>query len=115
RARRDLRERRRARSPERFGPGRVQPVPDRRRRQHRRRRSARRRTVELRAEADRDHPRKGARVNYRRVLLIANLAADTRAALAAIRRVAPRADRLAVVAWLPAPTASWFSAAAPPE
>lgn len=52
-------------------------------------------------------------MKYRRVLLMAELGADVRPAIAAIRRVAPDAEHLVAVGHLPAPTFPWFSSSAP--
>ena len=54
-------------------------------------------------------------MNYRRVLLIAELEDDPGAAIAAIGRVAPDAEHLVVVARLPARAFAWLSSEAPPE
>jgi cardiolipin synthase len=57
-------------------------------------------------------------VKYRRPLLIAPLDGDpaaTLAALAMLRRVAPQAERLVIVACLPARAFAWFAAEAPAE
>ena len=48
-------------------------------------------------------------MKYRRILLIAPLEGDAVAAVAAIRRIAPQAERLVVVAGLPARKFSWLS------
>jgi phosphatidylserine/phosphatidylglycerophosphate/cardiolipin synthase-like enzyme len=52
-------------------------------------------------------------MNYRRLLLIADLGGDPRAALNAIRRVAPKTERLVILARLPARNFAWFSGEAP--
>lgn len=54
-------------------------------------------------------------MKYRRVLLLAQLQTDVRAAIAAIRRVAPEAEQLVVVAWLPGRSFGWLSGDAPPD
>ena len=54
-------------------------------------------------------------MNYRRILLIAELEDDPGAAIAAIGRVAPDAEHLVVVARLPARAFAWLSSQAPPE
>ena len=54
-------------------------------------------------------------MKYRRVLLLTTLESDARAAIAAIRRVAPQAERLLIVAPVHAPGFSWFGDAAPSE
>ena len=54
-------------------------------------------------------------MNYRRVLLIAELEDDPGAAIAAIGRVAPDAQRLVIIARLPARAFAWLSSQAPPE
>jgi len=56
-----------------------------------------------------------AGVKYRRILLITDLAADSRGALAAIRSVAPGAERLVVLARLPERKLGWFADEAPPD
>jgi phosphatidylserine/phosphatidylglycerophosphate/cardiolipin synthase-like enzyme len=55
-------------------------------------------------------------VNYRRILLLAPPEDDTHAAIAAIaaiRRIAPQAERLVIVAGLPTHTFAWLTAASP--
>ena len=52
-------------------------------------------------------------MKYRRVLLVTELGADARAEVATIRRVAPEADLLVVIARLPARKFAWFSGEAP--
>ncbi len=54
-------------------------------------------------------------MKYRRVLLLTTLEGDARAPIAAIRRVAPQAEKLLIVAPVHAPWFSWFGDAAPPE
>ena len=54
-------------------------------------------------------------MKYRRLLLILPLEGDARAALAAIRRFAPAAERLLIVACLPPQDFAWLTAEAPPE
>ena len=54
-------------------------------------------------------------MNYRRVLLIAELEDDPGPVMAAIGRVAPDAEHLVVVARLPARAFAWLSSQAPPE
>ncbi len=57
--------------------------------------------------------RAGLRMKYRRVLFVTDLGDDASAAVATIRRVAPEADLLLVVARLPARKFAWFSGEAP--
>jgi cardiolipin synthase A/B len=52
-------------------------------------------------------------VNYRRVLLLAPAEGDAHAAIAAIRGVAPQAERLVIVAGLPPRGLAWLGEAAP--
>jgi len=52
-------------------------------------------------------------MKYRRILLIAPLEGDARAAIAAIRRIAPQAERLVIVAGLPARKFPWLTDEAP--
>ena len=52
-------------------------------------------------------------MKYRRVLLVPELGHDARAEVATIRRVAPEADLLVVIARLPARKFAWFSGEAP--
>lgn len=54
-------------------------------------------------------------MKYRRLLLVLPLDGDVHAALATIRRVAPQAERLSIVACLPTPTFAWPAAATPPD
>ncbi|MGO9761314.1 MAG: hypothetical protein ACLP1Q_08670 [Solirubrobacteraceae bacterium] len=54
-------------------------------------------------------------MKYQRILLITTLEGDARAAIAAIRRIAPQAERLVIVAGLPARKFSWLINDAPPE
>jgi phosphatidylserine/phosphatidylglycerophosphate/cardiolipin synthase-like enzyme len=54
-------------------------------------------------------------MNYRRVLFITGLGEDSRAAVALIRRVAPAAERLVVVALLPERQIAWLADEAPGE
>jgi len=54
-------------------------------------------------------------VKYHRILLITTLGGDARAAIAAIRRIAPQAERLVIVAGLPARKFSWLINDAPPD
>lgn len=54
-------------------------------------------------------------MKYRRLLLIAPLDGDANVALAAIRRLAPQAERLVVVACLSTRNFAWLTAEAPPE
>lgn len=54
-------------------------------------------------------------MNYRRVLLIAELEDDPGTAIAAIGRVAPDAEHLVVIARLPARAFAWLSSEASPE
>ena len=52
-------------------------------------------------------------MKYRRVLFVTELGHDARAEVATIRRVAPEADLLVVIARLPARKFAWFSGEAP--
>src|SRR5271165_4816712 len=52
-------------------------------------------------------------MKYRRILLITPLEGDARAAIATIRRIAPQAERLVIVAGLPARKFSWLPDEAP--
>ncbi|MGZ4779289.1 MAG: phospholipase D-like domain-containing protein, partial [Thermoanaerobaculia bacterium] len=54
-------------------------------------------------------------MKYRRVLLITELGSDPRRLVAMIRRIAPTADLLIVVARLPARKFAWFSTEAPDD
>ncbi|MBE0547354.1 MAG: hypothetical protein IH627_06830, partial [Rubrivivax sp.] len=54
-------------------------------------------------------------MKYRRPLLIVSLDGDARAALGTIRRVAPQAERLLVVACLPTRSFAWLNVATPLE
>jgi phosphatidylserine/phosphatidylglycerophosphate/cardiolipin synthase-like enzyme len=54
-------------------------------------------------------------MNYRRVLLLVDLEAGSGTSIDLIRRVAPDADLLVVVARFPASGMAWFSAQAPPD
>jgi len=54
-------------------------------------------------------------VRYRRVLLITDLAADSRPALAAIRQLLPAVEQLVVLACLPLRNLGWFAGEAPPD
>jgi len=54
-------------------------------------------------------------MKYRRVLFVTELGADAHAEIATIRRVAPEADLLVVIAHLPARKFAWFSDEAPDE
>jgi len=52
-------------------------------------------------------------MKYRRVLFVTELGADARGEVATMRRVAPEADLLVVIARLPARKFAWFSGEAP--
>ena len=52
-------------------------------------------------------------MNYRRLILLIDLEHDSRPAAALIRRVAPSAELLLVIARLAAQRFAWFSSAAP--
>jgi phosphatidylserine/phosphatidylglycerophosphate/cardiolipin synthase-like enzyme len=54
-------------------------------------------------------------VNYRRILVLTELGGDAGPVFAAIRRFAPAAERIAVVAQQPAPLFAWLTEPAPPE
>ena len=54
-------------------------------------------------------------MNYRRILVLAELGGDVGPVFAAIRRFAPGVERLTVVAQQPAPLFAWLTAPAPPE
>ena len=54
-------------------------------------------------------------MNYRRVLLVADLEAGASTAIDAVRRVAPRAQLLLVIARVPAGRIGWLSAQAPAD
>jgi phosphatidylserine/phosphatidylglycerophosphate/cardiolipin synthase-like enzyme len=54
-------------------------------------------------------------VKYHRILLITPLEADARTAISAIRRIAPQAERLIIVAGLPGWKLSWLINEAPPD
>jgi len=54
-------------------------------------------------------------VKYRRILLITDLATDSRGVLASIRQAVPGAERLVVLACLPIRKLSWFGHEAPPD
>lgn len=54
-------------------------------------------------------------MNYRRVLLLADLGEDVAGEAAAIRRVAPRIERLVVIARTPAVRFAWLAAPAPAD
>jgi len=54
-------------------------------------------------------------VKYHRILLITSLEGDARAAIAAIRRIAPQAERLVIVAGLPARKLAWLINEAPAD
>src|SRR5574340_802885 len=54
-------------------------------------------------------------MKYRRILLITDLAADSRGVLASIRQTVPGAELLVVLACLPMRKLSWFGHEAPPD
>jgi phosphatidylserine/phosphatidylglycerophosphate/cardiolipin synthase-like enzyme len=54
-------------------------------------------------------------VKYRRILLIMPLGGDARAAVAQVRRIAPQAEQLMIVAGLPPRKFSWLVDEAPPD
>ncbi len=113
-SRRRLRERGSARSSGRLDSRRVQPLRARRRR-CRGHGGACGRCGHRRAAPDRGRDAAGVHMNYRRVLLLADLEAGAGTAIDVIRRVAPMLDLLLIVARFPASGIAWFSAQAPAD